>query len=387
MGNWKTLTMEANERIKQAELFIGAKRLVEPFSYAPTVVSYEPEEIKEIIRTTEKQNIVILMSGDTGFYSGTKKLLLHLKEWEVKIYPGISSISYLAALVGISWEDAKILSLHGREESLEEALFQYDKVFLLTAGKIDILCQRLTLHGFGDYDIYIGEQLSYPEERITIAKVKEVQQFESNPLACCFLIANGEKKRRASFGIEDELFIRGSVPITKSEIRAVTMSKLSLRKTDIVYDIGAGTGSVSVEMAIAASQGRVYAVECQEEAQQLIEQNKEKFQLENLELVKGMAPDAIEFLPKPDVAFLGGTKGNMEKILTVLQQKNPNIHLVINAITLETVFHALEILKKLEFKNLELVQVFPARAKQVGTYHMMSALNPVFLITADGAVD
>ena len=202
-----------------------------------------------------------------------------------------------------------------------------------------------------------------------------------------FLIANGEKKRRPSFGIGDELFVRGNVPITKSEIRAVTLSKLSLRKTDIVYDIGAGTGSVSVEMAIAASMGKVYAVECQEEAQQLIEQNKEKFQLENLELVKGMAPDVMNNLPKPDVAFLGGTKGNMEQILTILQQKNPSIHLVINAITLETMSQALETLKKLKFRNLDLVQLFPARAKQVGKYHMMTALNPVFLITADGMVE
>ncbi len=366
---------------------IGAKRLIEPFSHASTVISYRPEKIRAVVEQTDKEEIVIVMSGDTGFYSGTKKLLQYLEEWEVKIYPGISSISYLSAQIGISWEDAKILSLHGREENLEEALFQYDKVFLLTAGKMDELCQRLTSHGFGDYDIYIGEWLSYPQERITIGKVREMQQLESNPLACCFLIANGEKKRRASFGIGDELFVRGNVPITKSEIRAVTLSKLSLRKTDIVYDIGAGTGSVSVEMAIAASMGKVYAVECQEEAQQLIEQNKEKFQLENLELVKGMAPDVMNNLPKPDVAFLGGTKGNMEKILTILQQKNPNIHLVINAITLETMSQALEILKKLKFRNLDLVQLFPARAKQVGKYHMMTALNPVFLITADGMAE
>ncbi len=363
---------------------IGAKRLIEPFSHASTVISYRPEEIRAVVEQTDKEEIVIVMSGDTGFYSGTKKLLQYLEEWEVKIYPGISSISYLSAQIGISWEDAKILSLHGREENLEEALFQYDKVFLLTAGKMNELCQRLTSHGFGDYDIYIGEWLSYPQERITIGKVREMQQLESNPLACCFLIANGEKKRRTSFGIGDELFVRGNVPITKSEIRAVTLSKLSLRKTDIVYDIGAGTGSVSVEMAIAASMGKVYAVECQEEAQQLIEQNKEKFQLENLELVKGMAPDVMNNLPKPDVAFLGGTKGNMEQILTILQQKNPDIHLVINAITLETMSQALEILKKLKFRNLDLVQLFPARAKQVGSYHMMTALNPVFLITADG---
>ena len=172
---------------------IGAKRLIEPFSHAPTVISYRPEEIRAVVEQTDKEEIVIVMSGDTGFYSGTKKLLQYLEEWEVKIYPGISSISYLSAQIGISWEDAKILSLHGREENLEEALFQYDKVFLLTAGKMNELCQRLTSHGFGDYDIYIGEWLSYPQERITIGKVREMQQLESNPLACCFLIANGEK--------------------------------------------------------------------------------------------------------------------------------------------------------------------------------------------------
>ena len=151
---------------------------------------------------------------------------------------------------------------------------------------------------FGDYDIDIGEWLSYPQERITIGKVREMQQLESNPLACCFLIANGEKKRRASFGIGDEVFVRGNVPITKSEIRAVTLSKLSLRKTDIVYDIGAGTGSVSVEMAIAASMGKVYAVECQEEAQQLIEQNKGKISIGKPGIGKGYGTGCNKQSPK-----------------------------------------------------------------------------------------
>ena len=168
---------------------IGAKRLIEPFSHAPTVIRYRPEEIRAVVEQTDKEEIVIVMSGDTGFYSGTKKLLQYLEEWEVKIYPGISSISYLSAQIGISWEDAKILSLHGREENLEEALFQYDKVFLLTAGKMNELCQRLTSHGFGDYDIYIGEWLSYPQERITIGKVREMDQdayFIADSSIVCF---------------------------------------------------------------------------------------------------------------------------------------------------------------------------------------------------------
>ncbi len=384
MGNKNTITIEAKEKIDEAQLLIGAKRLVEVFERTEKLVMYKPEEIAQAIRTSSKEKIVIVMSGDTGFYSGTKKLLAYLSEWDVTVYPGISSISYLAAKIGISWEDAKIVSLHGRKENLEEAISQFDKVFLLTAGNIDQLCKRLTSQGFGDYEVYIGECLSYPEEKIIHGKVKEMQEIITNPLTCCFFIANGEKKRKRSYGISDESFIRGNVPITKSEVRAVTMSKLALKKTDIVYDIGAGTGSVSIEMAIAVSHGKVYAIEYQEEAQQLILQNKEKFGVENLELIKGMAPEAMKKLPNPDVAFLGGTKGNMEAILIHLLKKNKKIHVVINAIAMETITTAMQVLTKLKFENLELVQVFCAKGKAVGNYHMMTASNPVFIISADG---
>lgn len=384
MGNKKTITIEAKEAIDTAELLIGAKRLLEVFDHSEKLAMYQPEEIAQTIQTTSKNKIAVIMSGDSGFYSGTKKLLPYLEKWNVTVYPGISSLSYLAAKIGISWEDAAIVSLHGRNDNLKMKLLQFDKVFVLTAGNLDELCQKLTEQGFGDYEIYIGDHLSYPEERIIHGRVKEMQTISSSSLTCCFVIAGERKKRSRWYGISDELFVRGTVPITKSEVRAVAMSKLALRKSDIVYDIGAGTGSVSVEMAMEVSNGMVYAIECHQEAQQLILQNKQKFGLENLELVRGMAPEVMEKLPKPDVAFLGGTKGNMETILVHLLKKNSNIHIVINAIALETIGKAMEVLTNLKMKNLEIVQVLAARGKPVGTYHMMTAYNPVFVISADG---
>jgi precorrin-6Y C5,15-methyltransferase (decarboxylating) len=167
-------------------------------------------------------------------------------------------------------------------------------------------------------------------------------------------------------------------------VRTVSLSKLRLEETSVCYDVGAGTGSVSVEMALRAHQGKVYAIEKKDEAAELLKENKRKFAVDNLEIIKGEAPKAMEELPIPTHAFIGGSSGNLPQIVELLLQKNPSVRIVINCITLETVTEALFVMKKYGFTDTEVVQLSGARSKTIGRYHMMMGENPIYIITCQG---
>ena len=159
-----------------------------------------------------------------------------------------------------------------------------------------------------------------------------------------------------------------------------SLSKLQLYDGEIVYDIGAGTGSVSVEMALQIPNGTVYAIERNPEAVTLLHANRDQFHLHNLEIISGNAPPAFSSLPAPDRAFIGGTGSGVRKILMALLHKNPKIRIVLNAITLETLSDSLQALQKLNFQNIDVVQLSVAKAKPVGGYHMMMGQNPIYIL-------
>ena len=172
--------------------------------------------------------------------------------------------------------------------------------------------------------------------------------------------------------------------MTKSEIRSISLSKLEVRKRDIVYDIGAGTGSVTVELARQVFEGRIFAVEINHDAAKLIDENISKFNLQNVKVIEGKAPEAIMDLPAPDRVFIGGSKGNMDEIIKTVLDKNKDARIVINAIALETVAASLEVIKKYQLKNVEIVQASIAKARKIGSYNMMNGQNPVYIISAGG---
>ena len=182
-------------------------------------------------------------------------------------------------------------------------------------------------------------------------------------------------------GMNDEEFIRGDVPMTKEEVRSISLSKMKIRKSDIIYDIGAGTGSVSVESAIQAEDGQVYAVEINPEAAGLIEENARKFAVSNITVIEGSAPEILKDLPAPDCVFIGGSKGRLEEILELIRKKNPQARVVLNAISLETLAQTLEYCRKYPIKNDEIVQVNIAKSKVVGSYHMMTGQNPIYVVS------
>lgn len=405
MGTQESLTVEAVKTIEEAGLLIGAKRMLEPYEGSrECVAAYQTDEMIRIIENNSQRvaGIAVLMSGDSGFYSGTKELLAALctvwGEEQVKsrvtVLPGISSLSCFCAKIGKSWEDAELVNLHGVQENLWQAALTHEKVFAITGGNAQQQLKQLAEHGLGEIYGYVGENLSYMagprQEKITEGTVRELAEKSYAPLAVLFL-ENPAAVGTHLWGLPDESFVRGEVPMTKpevpmtkAEVRAVVMSKLRIRETDVVYDIGAGTGSVSVEMALAARRGRVYAIEANPAAVELCKLNKERFCLHNMEIVEGTAPDAMVELPKPDVAFIGGSKGQMAEIVELLLRKNPAIRLVINTVTVENTAKALKLLEDKRFADVEMVQLQINRARKTGAGHMMTGGNPVTIFSAGG---
>ncbi len=389
MGAYENMTLEGVKACEDADIVIGAKRIIETLDcfHKPSIISYKPEEILEFIIThMEYEKVVIGLSGDTGFYSGAKKLIAVLKDYEIQVLPGISSVVALSAKLQTSWEDIKFISTHGREENIIAAVKTHTKVFSLLGGEHGVkqLCQKLMEYGLEDVILNIGEQLSYENEIITRGTPAELQNAVFSELCAVFIENSKARNTVITHGLSDSEFIRGQVPMTKEEVRSITVSKLKLNKDSVIYDIGAGTGSVSVEMALQAVDGIVYAIEKNVEAIKLIEENKRKFGAANLFAVLGEAPKALEILPAPTHAFIGGSQGNLKEIILALLSKNSGIRMVINAISLETIAEVIAILKTMEIRESEIVQVFVSKSKTLGAYHMMLGENPVYIISCTG---
>lgn len=385
MGSRDTLTIEGEKALEKAELLIGARRIADSVKMPHHTVIYEYDSekiLKCIEENSQYEHIVIALSGDVGFYSGAKKLLHNLGE-DTRVICGISSVVYFMAKAGLSWDDAKIVSAHGRNCNLVSLICHSKKVFSILGTKdgISSLAGRLVSYGMGDVLLYVGENLSYENEKIFVKPAKELVSHEGDALCVVCAYNENASELMSTHGIKDECFIRGKAPMTKEEVRTVSLMKLGLSEDSVCYDVGAGTGSVAVEMALRAHQGKVYAIEKKEDALALILENKKKFAADNLEIVGGCAPEAMEELPVPTHAFIGGSSGNLKDIIRLLLNKNPEVKIVINCITLETVGEAMEAVREFDFQERDIVQMSVSRSKEVGRYHMMMGENPIYIFT------
>jgi precorrin-6Y C5,15-methyltransferase (decarboxylating) len=253
------------------------------------------------------------------------------------------------------------------------------RTFCLTGNNAAAVGEALCQAGYGALTVHIGENLGSPTERVRTVHAEDLSRLELPPLSV-LVIVNDEPDDSVRFGLNDAAFDRSEgVPMTKSEIRALSLARLGLRPGDICYDIGAGTGSATVEMALAAYRGRVYAIERRGDALPLIARNLRRFHLGNVSTVEGEAPDALEGLPAADAVFIGGSGGRLGEIVSLLRSKNPRVRMVITAISLETASAALAALP-----DAELTQVFTARAKKAGESRLLMAQNPVMIISAGG---
>lgn len=387
-GQPENLTLQGLAALRQADLILGARRLLAVLPAGCTenrAAAYRPDEVAELLQTSGAENAVLVYSGDTGFYSGASSMMEKLEALGVRarVLPGLSSIQLLAAALGRPWQGWNLVSAHGRTCDPVAECMQGRPTFFLTGGSEDpaTLCAQLEAEGFGDMQAVVGQCLGTPEEKLFRGSVKELAAGRFNSLSVLLVEAAEVLPRRAP-GLPDEAFERGDVPMTKQEVRAAVLAKLAVRPEDILWDVGAGTGSVSVELALAAPRGRVYAVECRPEGCALIKANREKFRTRNLVLVEGLAPDALSDLPAPDAVFIGGSKGSLAAIVDAALDKNPDARICVSAIALETLSAAVTALTA-KGRTVQVSQIAVSRAKAVGGLHLMMAQNPIYLITGE----
>ena len=370
------------------------------------------EHICEYIKqNAQSKTILILSSGDPcifGIMEYFKKKLSDAespdRQYSIEVIPGISSLQYLCAKLLVSLNDVKIVSMHGRKnEDLEDIVSNnvYTAIFTDSSNKPDKICSMLLQKGLDQQHIsvYVGENLSYENERIVHGTLCEISNMHFENLTLMLvhnLKPSAQSKTRKNnwtfdtYGMPNDIFERGHAPMTKEEIRALSISKLRLKHNSIVYDVGAGTGSVSVECALICRNGRIYAIEKDEQAVELICKNALKFDTQNIDVIKGEAPEVLHNLPLPHRVFLGGTDGNLKQIIKNIDDKlgqtnsmDSYIRIVVNAVTIETAYEAITCFENCGFKNIEIINAAISRGIKAGSKHMMKAENPVYIICAE----
>jgi precorrin-6Y C5,15-methyltransferase (decarboxylating) len=391
-GNPDYLTRAAREMVEGCRVLIGGVRNLALFPEWSGQRIEIGDNIEAICNYLEihspLERIGVLVSGDPGLFSMLQTIRARLPGCHVETVPGVSSLQYMAAKLNMPRHDWRIINLHGKNESqILAGLRRHPKVCVFTGGKYTpaVICQDLVRQGISEARVWVGENLSYPQERIVRGRVDEISKRNFDGLALMLIEMAEVPPARWPFqtpGIPDELWIRGEVPMTKEEVRAVSLAKLRLMTGHTVYDIGAGTGSVAVECALRCREGTVFAVEKDIRACALISQNAIRFGSFNLQVVTGEAPDVLAGLPDPDRIFIGGSGGKLLPLLAHLVRRSRPARAVINAVTIETCHEALTGLAEYGFEQIEVVNLSVAQGKLTGGKHLMRALNPIYIISA-----
>ena len=409
MGNTDGMTREAYHAFEEAEVIFGAERMLEnlpgkgikvPYYRANDIISY-------LIEHPQYTKVAAAFSGDSGFYSGAQSMKKALEEAnekgilksETTILPGISSVSALAARLGVSWNDAVLASIHGRRTNVVNLVRKNTKVFLLLSGKNDfeMLVNKFREAGINHVKISAGYRLSYPDEKLFTFYLDEFETklFDLPEGVYTCLIENEDcEEQILTPGIDDEIFSRTKVPMTKNEVRVLSISRLELTKKAVVYDVGSGTGSVSVECARLSPDIAVFAIEQKEEAANLTKENAVRLGLsDQIMVINKKAPEGFEELPTPTHVFIGGSSGALSDILSAIQKKlivkentkgktdkaSKGVRVVINAVSLETIAQITKLIQTYPVKHVQLTQIQASRAHKLGSYNLMQAQNPVLI--------
>lgn len=382
-GTAATLTEQGRRALEGAELVVGAGRLLEGLPPGVTgrrVRADRAREVREALDRAEEDRVCVVYSGDTGFHSGARTLLPLLEGLEVEVLPGISCVQTMAAALGRPWQDWRLVSAHGVDCDPVYEVTQGAETLFLTDGKNGParLCRALVQAGLEELPVAVGEDLTYPAQRVRRGTAGECAGQTFSPLSV-LLVEPAPSMPRRTPGWPDGEFVRGEgVPMTKQEVRAALLSKLAVGPEDVFWDIGAGTGSVSVELA-ALCRG-VWAVERDRRALALLRQNREKFHAYRLRVVEGEAPEALAGLPAPDGVFVGGSSGRLPDILRAACRANPAVRICVSAVALETLQVACRTLEELG-RRAEVTQLVVSRSRPAGQLHLLLANNPVFLVT------
>ncbi|HVJ48299.1 precorrin-6y C5,15-methyltransferase (decarboxylating) subunit CbiE [Desulfitobacterium sp.] len=405
-GNRAWLPPAIDEIVASCEVLFGGKRALELFpdfnGPSDTLSGKLSDSVHKIrLALAEKKQVGVLVSGDPGFYSFLPMLKREFPETQIIVYPGISSMQFAFARAGMPWQEAEFFSVHGRPLSRLPLTFQ-KPLAILTGGENtpQEIAAYYKEHGLS-LKISVGNLLSYPEEEWYTTDVQTLaQEKKAYNHAVVILYPSSVKNEENltenksadireevqvsenwSLGIPDEEFIRGKVPLTKAEIRVQVLAKAKIRETDKILDVGAGTGSLSIEAARLARRGLIFAVEEDSEAQELILLNQAKFGITNLQLIRGTAPQTFERIPQVDVCLIGGSNGRLKEILEKAPLRSGG-RLVLTAVTLETVGRGLELLKEQAYEEIDVISIQAVRWKGIKDFHMAQAMNPVFIISA-----
>jgi precorrin-6Y C5,15-methyltransferase (decarboxylating) len=427
---YRPLGARAQELVRAADVLLASSRLHDVFQrydeYEATkdriqIINKVPDTIafiRDRLSTSpltphsSLMSIVLLASGDPLFFGIGRRMLAEFGPERVELLPDLSSMQEAFARVKLAWDDALFISLHGGPDIAKRRTLPYEvkdiPMLLERTGKMGILTDRENNPGViakvlqsaicnskSEIVMYVCERLGYPEEKVIQGTPEELAGMDfADPNVVIIQKAEDrgqrtdekipqagtkEQKAEVRFGLREDDILHERGLITKDEVRAVTIHKLRLPQRGVLWDIGAGSGSVSIEAARLCPGLRVIAVEKDEERFKTIKENVKRFNLGNVEPMHGSAPDALAGLPTPDRVFIGGSAGNMADIVGLLRKKMSSGIIVINAATLETLHEALTALEENGF-SVEVSEISVSRSKVVGGKRLMSALNPVFIV-------
>ncbi len=359
------LTDRARQILIEADLIVGAEPVLGPLeSLAARKVVLRPEmslALEQVKDALSARRPVLVSSGDPLFYGVARYLCDRLGKDSFEILPHVSSMQLAFARVKESWDDAYLANLAGRPiESVLDRLRTAEKAGLFSSDDLTPrrVARELLERGIDYFRAYVCENLGSPDERVTQAELADLAGMDFNPLNVLILVRKPDRPDRASrssrhrlFGNPDEAFAQTKprrALVTQAEVRAVALAQLDIRATSTVWDIGAGSGSVSIEAAQLAYLGTVYAIEPDPADLALIQANAESFGVPNVRPVLGRAPEVLASLPEPDAVFVGGTGRQPDHVITTAYQRlRPGGNLAVNVATIEGLASSHQILKRL----------------------------------------
>lgn len=390
-GAASQLTAEASAVIAAADCIVAAPRhssLAAGHANLLTLRDFA-ETFEKMEAELEKGSVAVLVSGDPGMYSLLPLIRKKFTSAKLKVIPGIGALQSLCAETGESWNDAVILSGHGRRLSEARLLVVADrnnKTILFCGGDKTPgwACKTLAENGVGgaEVEVIVGERLSYPDQRISRGKAALLARRSFDPLSLVMILNSEPWQPPFNNRPRDEDFIRSGVPMTKSDVRSAILDRLELTPTAIFWDIGAGTGSIAVSVALLCPEGEVYAVDSNPQAIGLEKENRKKYHCFNMKIHQGRCPEALTALPRPTHVFVGGSGGELREILRVVASLGGGIRVVVSAVSLQSICAAAEVLERANFSSPEVTHLAVSKSKAAGNCTIMASQNPVTIFSA-----
>ncbi len=385
---WEGFGSKALEVINSAELLIGHQRLLDIFPdfKGEKQTFSDLSMMLDLLKSTEKQ-VVVLSSGDPNFFGVARFLFRNLPKDRIEIFPNVTSVQYAFARIKEPWDDSIFVSVHGRGlKGAIDRIIAADKAAVLTdeVNSPAAIARELIQRGAEGYDVHLCEDLGLPTEKFTRTDVRGLVELQASPLNILILIKAWEPnlENYPLMGIADDEFATARKLITKQEIRAVTLAKLQLQNDLVLWDIGAGSGSVSIEAGNLMPNGKVYALEKNPQYLSFIRENLKKFSAKNVMLVEAYAPEGIDELPNPDRVFIGGSGGMLDDIIDAVDRRlKPDGVIVLNAVTLDTLTKAVEFLEDHGY-NVEVACINVSKTVGLTEYKLFESHNPVYIISA-----